>query len=120
MLPVAGDTAWLGDGTCPESFTQFVIQVREIGVLKTLPRGQRDIIPFGRELVVDDTSLAQRAAVYIDSPGHTVGPGIYGPMDNGASAGMTHQDHRIINGVYGSDDGVNMVAEADAGSWCIL
>jgi hypothetical protein len=41
-------------------------------------------------------------------------------MDNGASAGMAHQDHRIINGVYGGDDGVNMVAEADAGSGRIL
>ncbi len=120
LLPVAGDKAWLRDGPFPECRPQFVIQVREIGILKTLPWGQRDLIPFGGELIVDDTSLAQRAAVDIYSPSNPVRPGIYSPMDNGASAGMAHQDHRLLKGVYGSDDGVNMVAEADAGSWRIL
>jgi hypothetical protein len=116
VLLVVGNAFGLRNGTRPECVAEPVIEVHQVGVLEPFPRRQRDVVPVGRQFIIDDPALAKGAAVHVDGPFHLVWPGVHHGVDDGAAARVSHQDHLSLDGVHRSRDGNNVLVKADPGT----
>src|ERR1700733_8252546 len=73
-LLVAGDMDGRGDRALAERRAQLVVEVDQVLVIEDRPVRQRDLAVLRRELVVDDSPVAARAAVDVDDAGYAAGP----------------------------------------------
>jgi hypothetical protein len=113
-LLVARDAQRLWNGDAAELRAQALVEVDEVLLLERRPLRQRNLPVHRGQLVVDDASVPERAAVHVDHPDDAIGAGIRHRVRDGATPAVPDEHHRIGKRVDNRDHRVDVVTKADA------
>ena len=88
--------------------------LHEVFVTEHRPVRERNLAADDWEFITDHPTIAKGAAVDVDHPGDTVGPGVDRAVRDRPAATVSDQDDRVRHGVDESDNSIDVITQADA------